>query len=186
MKEKKGPWTVIGTKIVYQNPWIKVREDKVIRPDGKKGIFSVVSIISGVSVLPMDDKNNVYLTKEYHYGVERITIEAISGGIDKNETKLQAAKRELKEETGLIAKKWTYLGAVDPFTSTVVSPNHMYLVQGLTQSKDKQEGTETIIVVKVPLKQAIDWVMKGKITHSATATLILKVKNISEDRLKEP
>ena len=177
MAKKKGPWLVAGTKVVYQNPWIKVREDKVIRPDGKKGIFGVVSMIPGVSVLPMDDKGNVYLTKEYHYGVERVTIEAISGGIDKGETKLQAAKRELKEEAGLVAKKWTCLGVVDPFTTAVVSPNHIYLAQKLTQSKDEQEGTETIKVIKVPFERAVDWVMTSKVTHSATATLILKAKN---------
>ena len=177
MKKKKGQWEVTGTKLVYKNPWIKVREDKVIRPDGKPGIFGVVSMVPGVSVLPMDSKGNVYLTKEYHYGVGRVTIEAISGGIDKNETKHQAAKRELKEETGLVAKKWTYLGVVDPFTTVVVSPNHMYLAQNLTQLKDNPEGTEKITVIKAPLTKAVDWVMKSKITHSATATLILKTKN---------
>jgi len=177
MKTKKGPWIITNTKVVYENPWIKVREDKVIRPDGKKGIFGVVSMVSGVSVLPMDKKGNVYLTREYHYGVERITIEAISGAIAKNETKLCAAKRELKEETGLIAKKWTYLGFVDPFTTAVVSPNHMYLAQDLIQSEDEQEGTEEIRVIKIPFEKAVEKVMKSEITHSATATLILKAKN---------
>lgn len=177
MKKKKGPWVVIGTKTVYQNPWIKVREDKVIKPDGKKGFFGVISMVPGVSVLPMDDKGNVYLTKEYHYGVERVTIEAISGGIDKKEAKLQAAKRELKEETGLIAKKWTYLGVVDPFTTVVVSPNHMYFARDLTHSRRSLEETEEIKVIKIPFKKAVEWVMESKITHSATATLILKVKN---------
>ena len=174
MKKKRGPWWVTGTKIVYQNPWIKVREDQVIRPDGKLGIFGVVSMVHGVSALPVDNKNKVYLTEEYHYGVERVTVEAISGGIDKGETRLQAAKRELKEETGLTAKKWDYLGFVDPFTTVVVSPNHMFLARGLSQSTASPEETEKINVIKVPLKKAIKWVLEGKITHSATATLILK------------
>ena len=177
MKKKKGPWTVTGTQTVYQNPWIKVREDKVIRPDGKKGIFGVVTMVSGVSVIPVDDKGDVYLTQEYHYGVGRLSIEAISGGIDKKEKKLQAAKRELKEETGLVAKNWTYLGVVDPFTTVVVSPNYLYLARDLTQFERKLEGTEKIKVIKVPFRKAVEWVMESKITHSATSTLILKVKN---------
>ena len=69
---------------------------------------------SGVSVLPIDNKGNVYLTKEYHYAVERETIEAISGGIDKGENKENAAKRELNEEAGITANEWIDLGVLDP------------------------------------------------------------------------
>lgn len=177
--KKRGPWKVLGSRTVYKNPWVRVREDKVIRPDGKRGIFGVVSMVAGVSVLPMDRKGNVYVTKEYHYGVGRVTIEAISGAIEKNETGLQAAKRELKEEAGLIAKKWVYLGSVDPFTTVVVSSNHLYLAKDLIQSEDSQEKTEKIKIIKVPFKKVFDWVIKSKITHSATVALVLKVKEIS-------
>ncbi len=177
MKKKKGPWMVTGTKVIYQNPWLKLREDKVIRPDGKRGIFGVISIIPGVSVLPMDNKSNVYLTKEYHYGVARVTIEAISGGINRGESKIETAKRELKEESGLVAKKWIYLGVINPLTTVLFSPNYLYLAQELVQSKAKPESTEKIKIIKIPLKRAVNWVMKSKITHSGTAVLILKVKN---------
>ncbi len=178
MKKKKGPWVVIDSKVVYQNPWIKVREDKVIRPDKKSGIFGVVEQNMGVSVIPMDDKGNVYLTKEYKYAVERITIEAISGAIEKRENKLNAAKRELKEETGLIAKKWIYLGVVDPFTSVINSPNHMYLAQNLIQTKSNQEGTESIKVIKMSFKKAIEMVISSKITHGASCVALLRIKAV--------
>ncbi len=177
MRRRKGPWIVTGTKVIYQNPWLKVREDKVIRPDGKGGVFGVVSIMPGVSVLPLDNEGNVYLTKEYHYAVAKITIEAISGGINKGETRIQAAKRELKEESGLIAKKWIYFGIVDPFTNVLFAHNYLYLAQELTQSQAKPEDTEIIEIIKVPLKKAVKWVMESKITHSATAVLILKVRD---------
>ena len=176
MKNKKGPWMVTDSKIIYQNPWMKVREDKVIRPDKKSGIFGVVTQKSGVSVIPIDEKRNVYLTKEYKYAIERISIESISGGIDGKEKKLEAAKRELEEETGLTAKKWTYLGVVDPFTSVIKSPNYIYLAQNLSQDKSKLEGTETLKIIKMPLKRAIELVMKSKITHGATCVALLKLK----------
>ncbi len=178
MKKQKGPWVVTDSNIVYQNPWIKVHEDKVIRPDKKPGIFGIVEMKSGVSIIPVDEKGNVYLTIEYKYAVERMCIEAIGGGIDKSENKLQAAKRELKEETGLVAKKWIYLGVVDPFTSVISSPNHMYLAENLTQKKSELDGTEILKVVKMPLKKAIDMVMKSKITHGATCVALLKIKDI--------
>lgn len=174
MGTKKGPWTVKGSEIKYKNPWIEVREDAVVRPDGKDGICGVVTMKNGVSVLPYDLEGGVYLTEEYHYGVERITIEAISGGVDASESILEAAKRELREETGLTAAEWIDLGSLDPFTTVVVSSNHIYLARGLSQGKSSQEGTESIRVLKVPFTQALEWAMNGKITHGASVALILK------------
>lgn len=135
MAKQKGPWQVKSTKTIYKNPWMKITEDKVLRPDGKDGIFGVVQMKPGVTILAIDSKNNVYLTEGYHYAVGRISLEAISGGIDKDETKLDAAKRELKEESGLVAGKWTYLGVIDPFTTVVTSPNHLYLAQDLGKGR---------------------------------------------------
>ena len=172
--KKHGPWKIKNSKVVYKNPWISVLEDSVIRPDGKPGIFGVVTMLPGSSVIPIDKNGNVYLTKEYHYGVRRVTIEAISGGVEKRKNKLSTAKRELKEEAGLVAKKWTYLGVVDPFTTVVQSPNYMYLAQGLSQGKTEPEGTESIRIIKVPFKKALQWVKESKITHSATCVAMLK------------
>jgi 8-oxo-dGTP pyrophosphatase MutT (NUDIX family) len=177
MNIKKGPWTVIGSKTVYKNPWLSVREDSVIRPDGKPGIFGVVEMKSGVSVLPIDDEGNVYLTKEYHYAIEQETIEVVSGGIDNEESKEEAAKRELEEETGIVAKELIDLGLVDPFTTAIVSPNYLFLARDLEFSKAIPEGTENIKVIKVSIKEAIQWVMENKITHGASTTLILKAKS---------
>ncbi|OGJ22088.1 MAG: hypothetical protein A2804_02450 [Candidatus Pacebacteria bacterium RIFCSPHIGHO2_01_FULL_46_10] len=177
MNIKKGPWTITDSKTVYKNSWINVREDKVIKPDGKEGIFGVVEMKPGVSVLPIDDERNVYLTKEYHYAVGRETIEAISGGIDKNENEEDAAKRELREETGITANEWIDLGVIDPFTTVVKSPNYLFLARGLEFSKAKPEGAEKIKVIKISMGKAIQWVMESKITHGATTTLILKAKD---------
>ncbi|KKT57941.1 MAG: Pyrophosphohydrolase related protein [Candidatus Amesbacteria bacterium GW2011_GWB1_47_19] len=167
-----------GTKTVYKNPWISVREDEVIRPDGKPGIFGVVTMKAGVTVLPVDNKGKVYLTREFHYGIGRITAEAISGGIYSGEDKLAAAKRELEEETGLKAARWQYLDWIDPFTTAVVSPNYLYLACGLTEGQSHPEGTETIRVIKVPYEKALEMVEEGEITHSATVVLLLKAKDI--------
>jgi ADP-ribose pyrophosphatase len=177
MNKKKGPWTITDTKKIYENEWMTVIEDKVIRPDGKNGIYSVVNIKPGVAVLPMDDKENVYLTKEYHYAVERVTIEVVSGGIEQGETKLEAAKRELREEAGLKAEKWIKLGIIDPFTASVVSPIELYLAQKISKVKETPEGTETMEIIKIPLKKAIQWVYEGKITESGSVVVILKANN---------
>src|SRR3989338_3236051 len=103
--KKHGPWKIKNSKVVYKNPWISVREDSVIRPDGKPGIFGVVTMLPGSSVIPIDKNGNVYLTKEYHYGVRRVTIEAISGGVEKRKKKIKTTKREKKKKGGPVCKK---------------------------------------------------------------------------------
>lgn len=173
---KKGPWTVIDSKIVYQNPWIKVREDKVIRPDGNEGIVGVVEMKHGISVLPIDKDGNVYLTKEYHYAVEAETIEAVSGGIDKNESKENAAKRELKEELGITASELINLGKILPLTSLVDITNHLFLARDLEFYNAKPEGTEIIKTVKVSIKKAVEMVFDGTICDGTSVALILKAR----------
>jgi ADP-ribose pyrophosphatase len=169
-----GPWKITGTKQVYQDPWLSLRRDDVLRPDGAPGTHVVVQIKPGVSVLPIDDGGCVYLADEFHYAVGRNTLEVVSGGIDPGEDALTAAQRELREELGITAARWTSLGAVDPFTSTVVSPTQLYLAQGLTFGKHEREGTEFIRCVKVTLAEAVAAVRHSRITHAPSAVLILK------------
>src|ERR1019366_5564826 len=104
-----------------------------------------------VCVLAMDADGSVYLTEEFHYAVGRVTLEAVSGGIEAGETPLDTAQRELREELGIVAGKWTELGVVDPFTANVVSPTRLFLAQELTFAETKHEGTELIRSVRVPL-----------------------------------
>lgn len=172
-----GPYKIKSSKLVYKNPWISVQEDQVIRPDGKDGIFGVVKMLEGVTVIPLDKDNNVYLAQEFKYAVGRTTIEAISGGIDEGETKEDAVKRELLEETGLKSDDWQYLGVVDPFTTVIKSPNHMYLAQNAELAADSEEK-QTLKVIKVPFIKAFDMVQNGEITHGASCIAILKVARL--------
>lgn len=169
-----GPWKIKETQEKYKNPWISVREDKVIRPDGKDGIFGIVEMVAGVSVLPLDNEGYVYLTQEFRYAIKKDSIEVISGGIDKNEKAFDAAKRELKEETGIIADEWIDLGAVNPFTSVVKSPAEIYLARQLHFVKADPEATEKIKILKIKFEDAVDMVMESEITHGASCVLILK------------
>jgi 8-oxo-dGTP pyrophosphatase MutT (NUDIX family) len=169
-----GPWKIKDSKEKYNNPWIKVREDQVVRPDGKDGIFGIVEMVAGVSVLPLDDNEFVYLTKEFHYAIEQDSIEVVSGAIDNNENSLEAAKRELKEELGIEAEEWIELGLVNPFTTVVKSPATLYLSRNIRFSEANPEGTEKINILKVKFDDALKMVMESKITHGPSCVLILK------------
>lgn len=172
--KNNGPWKIKDSQIKYKNSWISVREDRVIRPDGKDGIFGVVEMVTGVSVLPLDDEGFVYLTKEFHYAIEENSIEVVSGAIDKGETSIEAAKRELKEELGLKAGEWIDLGKVNPFTSVVKSSAALYLAKNIQFSEANPESTEKIELVKIKFDDAVRMVMESKITHGPSCVLILK------------
>lgn len=180
-KNIKGPYEILSSKKVYSNPWIKVREDRVIYPSGKEGIFGVIEMKIGSTVLAMNDKNEVYLVKEYKYAIKRDSIELMSGGLDDEESPLDAAKRELKEETGLEADKWVNLGVVDPFTTVIKSPNYMFLAFGVREGEQHTEERENIQVVKVPFQRAVEMVVNSEITHSASCVCILKAEKYLRD-----
>ena len=175
MKEY-GPWKITDTREVYRDPFVTLKVDQVIRPDGLPGQHVVVGIKPGVCVLALDAQQNVHLTREFHYAVGRETIEAVSGGIDSGEDPDVAASRELQEEMGLVAERMAYLTTLDPFTSCMVSPTRLYLATGLSEVPSNPEGTEQIETTVMPLAVAVQRVLSGEITHAPTCVLLLRIQ----------
>ncbi|QDV60946.1 NUDIX domain-containing protein [Crateriforma conspicua] len=175
---RHGPWTINQSATVYQDPWIRVCRDEVTRPDGKPGTHSVVHLKHGVSVLAIDHNRDVYLTEEFHYGVGRVTLESVSGGIEPGEDAESTARRELKEEIGIVANRWTDLGVCDPFTASVVSPTKLYLAEEIRHEQATPEGTELIRCVRMPLADAVEKVLRSEITHAPSCLLILMADRI--------
>lgn len=172
--QQHGPWKILARKEVYRDPWIEVLRDEVVRPDGKPGSHCVVRLKPGVTVLPVDDQGTVYLTEEFHYGVGKVTLEAVSGGIEPDEEALTTGRRELREELGLAAATWHDLGVIDPFTANVVSPTRLFLATDLQVLESNPEGTERIQRVRLPLAKALAMVQDGRITHGPTCVNVLK------------
>jgi len=173
-----GPWHIVVSHEIYRDPWIHVQKDDVIRPDGLPGIHSVIRLRHGVTVVAVDEDGMAHLTEEFHYGVGRVTLEGVSGGIEDGETAPVTARRELREELGIVAAEWTDLGVVDPFTTNVVSPTRLYLARNLTFVEKSPEGTEHIQCVKLPLSEVLNCVLDGRITHSPTCVAVLKIARL--------
>jgi len=176
MIKNHGPWTITETILKYKNKWIQVTEDRVIRPDGQPGIFGIVTMNPGVSVLPVDEQGYVYLTKEFHYALGKESIEVVSGAIDSGEKDIDAAQRELQEELGILADDWVNLGTVHPFTTVINSPAELFLARKLKFTHQNLEGTEVLSLYKVKLEEALNMVLESKITHGPSCVLILKAK----------
>jgi len=169
-----GPYTIVHSRPIYENPWVKLREDRVTDLQDKESTFGVITMKSGVTVLPMDDSGGVSLVREFKYGIGEPTLEAVSGAIESGENPEQAGLRELGEEVGLIAAEWVDMGLVNPFTTIVNSPNHTFLARKLSRIRRRPDAPEQIETVTMPFADALQAVLDGTITHAASCVLILK------------
>lgn len=179
----KGPYKVLESKKIYQNQLLCLYEDNVNYKDGENAVFNVIKMKAGSSVLVLTTKNNIYLVKEYKYAIEHNSLEVVSGGLKAKESPLDAAKRELKEELGIEARKWINLGIIDPFTAAIRSPNFLFVAQGIKRRESSPDESEFIKAVKVSLAETVDMVLRGEITHSASCVLILKAAYLKEQRM---
>lgn len=168
-----GPYTIVHSRPIFENQWLKLREDQVTRRE-EETRFAVVTMKPGISVLAMDPEMEVYLVREFKYALGEQSLEVVSGGIESGETPEQAALRELGEEAGLVASEWVDMGRLDPFTTIINSPNHMFLARGLRETRRAPEKGEEVEVVKMAFDDAVWAVLRGQITHGASCALILK------------
>lgn len=170
-----GPWRIRSSRIAYRDPWVRVRRDEVIRPDGLDGSYATICIKPGVCVVAVDAHGQVHLTEEFHYAVGRTTIEGVSGGIEAGDTATETAHRELIEELGITAQRMTCLGTSDPFTASVHSPTALFVASELTLGPPQPEATERIHPVVMPLGEAVQAVISGVITHGPTCVVLLRM-----------
>lgn len=138
------PYKTLTSKTVYKNPWIRVREDKIVRPDGNEGIYGVIESRDSVMAVVLNDKNEVYLINTYSYPDQSWNWELPGGGGD-GEDAVVASERELIEETGIVAEDWTLLGVTRVCNGLMTERQSTYLARNLTLTDKKEAEDEAIV-----------------------------------------
>ena len=173
---RDNSWRTKGSEIVYQNAWIRVREDQVIRPDGGAGIYGVVEIRPSVGVVAMNEREEIAIVGQWRYAVNRYSLEVPRGGSSPGETDMLAvAQRELAEEAGVIAAHWEALGRVDVCNGVTDDLQSLFLATGLTRTEMNPDPEEDITVEWHPFEEAVRMAMDGRITEVCSVAAILRV-----------
>lgn len=174
---EKNPFTCISTKHIYQNPWIHVEEDKIIKPNGAEGIYGRVHFKNkALGIIPVDQHLNTWLVGQYRYTLEEYSWEIPMGGGPIEIDVLESAQRELREETGLKAKKWQKIMRIHTSNSVTDEEGFVYVASDLTMGETDFDDTEVLQLRKLPLAEAIQMVMTGQITDSLSIAGLLKAQ----------
>lgn len=167
--------TKISSEKVYEGCLLHVFHDEVKLPNGAIGQREHILHNGAVGIVPLTDDMQVYVERQFRYPVHEVLTEIPAGKLDYvGEDKLEAAKRELREETGITAKKWTFLGDLIPTCAYSNEKISIYLAQDLTIGERDLDEDEFLNIKKVPLQDLINQIMKGEIQDSKTQTALLK------------
>jgi len=167
-------WKKLGSRVVYENPWITVREDNVLNPGGGENQYGHVHFKNkAVAIVPLDGNGNTWLVGQDRYTLGAYSWEVPMGGAAEDEELLAAAKRELKEETGLTAAKWTEVMHLHTSNSITDEEGYVFAAEGLIEGEPEFEETEKLEIRKLPISEAIEMIDRGEITDAISVAALL-------------
>lgn len=176
-EETKNPWKTLSGELKYDNRWISVTEYQVLNPSGGKGIYGKVHFKNtAIGIVALDNELNTWLVGQYRFTLNAWSWEIPEGGGPAGESPLQSAKRELQEETGLTAARWSEILKFHTSNSVTDEAGFAYLAEDLTEGEMILEETEADLKVwKLPLAEAVKMIDRGEITDGISVMAILKV-----------
>lgn len=177
-----GPWQRVARRTAYENPWLTVWHDDVLRPDGSPGIYGVVHFRTlAAGIVALDASDRVLLVGQHRYTLDAYSWEIPEGGVPAGEDALAGARRELREETGVVAATWRELGRAHLSNSVTDEAAVLYLATDLRLEAPEPEATEELVVRWVPFDEALAMTLDGRITD---ALAILGLQRVALDRLR--
>ncbi len=176
-KESENPWTTLKSEQIYDSPWIGLTKHDVLNPSGNPGTYSVIHFKNlAIGILPLDKDYNTWIVGQYRYPVNLYSWEIPEGGGKRDVAPLVSAKRELLEETGITANKWTKIQEM--YLSNSASDEYciLYIAQELGFGEAQPEEDEQLEVRKLHFDELYKMVESGEITDSLTVAIVLKTK----------
>jgi len=172
-----GPWRVRSARLAFENPWIKVVDHDVTHPDGSPGEYGVVRFKNrAIGVLPIDEDGATYLVGQHRFPLDRYSWELPEGGGGLGEAPLDAARRELEEETGLVAATWLPLAEMDISNSVTDEVAVCFIACDLKSGKAAPEASEDLALRKLAFSALVDEILAGKIRDSLTVLMALSAQ----------
>ena len=169
----------VSTEDIFDGVILHVKRDMVKLSNGSKTVREVIRHIGAVCVIPVTEKNEVIMERQYRYPLDRVILEIPAGKLDApDENRLSAIKRELREETGYSADEWTEIGDFHPAPAYSDEFITMYLARGLHKGEQHLDEDEFLDVYAIPLSELVQDVMEGRISDAKTQVCILKAARI--------
>ncbi len=176
LKTYPSPWKLQASKAIYDNPWLSLEEDEVINPGGGISHYGKILFKNiAIGIIPLDEDNNTWLVGQYRYVPDCYSWEIPMGGGALDTGPLESARRELKEETGLVASQWDELMRLHTSNSVTDERGVIYVARGLAEGETAFEETEELHLHKLPLQEAVQLVMDGEITDAVSVAGLLRL-----------
>ncbi|MGD9794017.1 MAG: NUDIX domain-containing protein [Acidimicrobiia bacterium] len=166
-------WRQLSTKPVYANPWMSLREDQVLMPDGNTTVYGVITTAPAMGILPFLDDDTVVMVQQWRYVAGRTTWEMPTGGAHPGETLIEAAQRELTEEIGYRAGHLEHLSTFNTSKSIMDETAHLFVARDLERAAAVPDATEFIVVREFAFDDVLSMVRRGEIVDAMTIIAVL-------------
>ena len=171
-----NPWKTLSTREVYKNPWISVREDSIIKPNGEAGIYGVIDCKPATGIIPIFEDNTTLLVGQYRYALDQYSWEIIEGGAEDGEDPKEAAIRELREEGGYQAADVRQLGGETHLSNSHSSERaYLYVARNLVPCESAPDDTEILQLKRIPIIEALNLIEADKIQDSLSIIGLYRV-----------
>lgn len=182
--EHQNSWKTLSSELVYESAWIAVHKHQTINPAGNPAIYSVVNFKNlAIGIIPLSKDGYTWLVGQWRYPLNAYSWEIPEGGGPHGEAPVETAKRELKEETGIVAGKFEEIMQLHLSNSATDEHAYVFIATDLSFEEAEPEETEDLKVKKVHISEAMEMVLNGDITDGISVAAIMKVSYLLDKGL---